>query len=142
VENSGPLPLKNIDEAVRSSRGVLAVSSHLGDTVAITETARRLGFPFTSATAADGVLDRCRATPPPLVVIDLTLAEAVPLVERLLELRVPVLGFYPHVDRALRERALRAGLERVVPRSAFFKRLPELLAAALAERLPEQSSGC
>jgi NADH:ubiquinone oxidoreductase subunit 6 (subunit J) len=40
-------------------------------------------------------------------------------------------GFYPHVDRALREAALAAGVDQVLPRSAFTVRLAALLAGAL-----------
>ncbi len=45
----------------------------------------------------------------------------------------PSVGFAPHVDAALLRRARRAGCTRVLARSAFFARLPELL-AGLAER--------
>lgn len=115
----------------QGARTILALSSHLGDTVAITEAARRLEVPCVFVTEPAAALAACRVAPPALAVVDLTMAEAVPLAERLLGLSIPVLGFYPHVDRDLRERASRAGLARVVPRRAFFQRLPELLAEAL-----------
>jgi hypothetical protein len=40
---------------------------------------------------------------------------------------IHVIGFYSHVDRELREAALAAGLDQVLPRSAFTVRLPALL---------------
>ena len=44
----------------------------------------------------------------------------------------PVLAFYSHVEVAVRERALAAGLELVVPRSRIAREGPALLAALLA----------
>ena len=40
---------------------------------------------------------------------------------------VPVVGFYSHVETALRRSALEAGIDEALPRSAFTQRLPELL---------------
>lgn len=39
-----------------------------------------------------------------------------------------VIGFGPHVDTSLHQRAVDAGYDEVMPRSVFFRRLPELLA--------------
>ena len=44
-----------------------------------------------------------------------------------------VLAFGPHKDLALRERALRAGADRVIANSAFVKALPALLGAPTAD---------
>jgi hypothetical protein len=41
---------------------------------------------------------------------------------------VPVTGFFSHVDHATRDAALAAGVDEVLPRSAFVSRLPALLA--------------
>jgi hypothetical protein len=41
-----------------------------------------------------------------------------------------MVGFYSHVDTATRDAALAAGVETVLPRSAFVARLPELLRGA------------
>jgi CheY-like chemotaxis protein len=43
---------------------------------------------------------------------------------------LPIVGFYPHVDRDLRDRALAAGVDPVLPRSAFTLRLAALLRGA------------
>jgi len=77
----------------------------------------------------------CVADPPDLVVIDLTgPGDPAALAEQLrtdpATARIPVVGFYPHVDQALRERALAAGIPRVLPRSAFVSRLAEILRGA------------
>ena len=42
---------------------------------------------------------------------------------------VRTIGFGSHVDRALLDAARAAGCDEVLPRSAFFARLPELLGA-------------
>ncbi|MEL6981698.1 MAG: hypothetical protein AAFO29_04670 [Actinomycetota bacterium] len=41
-----------------------------------------------------------------------------------------VIGFGPHVDSDLHQRAEAAGYTEVLPRSVFFKRLPGLLASS------------
>lgn len=46
--------------------------------------------------------------------------------------RPPVLAFYSHVETAVREQALAAGLDVVVPRSRIAREGPALLAALLA----------
>lgn len=40
---------------------------------------------------------------------------------------IPIVGFYSHVETETRERALAAGIDRVLPRSAFSARLAEWL---------------
>lgn len=42
---------------------------------------------------------------------------------------VHTVGFGPHVDSRLHRRAVEAGFDEVLPRSVFFRRLPELLAS-------------
>lgn len=41
---------------------------------------------------------------------------------------VTLVGFFSHVETALQKRAAEAGFDRVLPRSAFSKNLPEILA--------------
>ena len=48
-------------------------------------------------------------------------------------LGVPVLGFYPHTEVDLRERAEAAGVDLVVPRSRLAREMPELIAGLLNE---------
>jgi len=43
--------------------------------------------------------------------------------------RPPVLAFYSHVEANVREQALAAGLERVVPRSRMAREAPALVSA-------------
>lgn len=44
----------------------------------------------------------------------------------------PVLGFYPHTNAELRERAEAAGVDLVVPRSRMAREMPELVERLLA----------
>lgn len=64
------------------------------------------------------------ACKPTLVIVDLDRCDD-PEGFRIPEARV--VGFGPHVDSALHERAVAAGYTEVLPRSVFFRRLPELL---------------
>jgi len=70
--------------------------------------------------------------PPDLLLVDLALGEpALALIRELrasgATARLPVAGFYSHVDTATREAALAAGVDPVLPRSAFVAKLPALL---------------
>ena len=69
---------------------------------------------------------------PSLVLVDLALGE--PALALVRELRattagthLPIAGFYSHVDTATRDAAIAAGVDPVLPRSAFVARLPALL---------------
>jgi len=78
----------------------------------------------------------CRNAPPDLLLIDLH-AEGDPLeVVRVLKANdatrgIRIVGFYSHVDQALREAAQRAGADAVMPRSAFTVKLADVLRGAL-----------
>ena len=50
--------------------------------------------------------------------------------------RVPLIGFFSHVNIELQRRALNEGYDKVLPRSAFTKQLPQILRG---EMLIEQS---
>jgi len=79
----------------------------------------------------------CLNAPPDLLLLDLH-AEGDPLeVVRVLKANdatrgIEIVGFFSHVDTARREAALRAGADRVLPRSAFVVKLPDLLRGASA----------
>jgi CheY-like chemotaxis protein len=72
-----------------------------------------------------------RDHPASLVILDLTAGGALELARALrgdpVNAALPIVGFLPHVDRDLRERALAAGVDPVLPRSAFTVRLAALL---------------
>jgi hypothetical protein len=63
-----------------------------------------------------------------LLIADLEQSEP----EALVGLGVPVLGFYPHTDAELRQRAEAAGVDLVVPRSKLVREMPQLVERLLA----------
>jgi len=82
----------------------------------------------------DLTLARLRAAPPGLVILDLSAPDALPLARAMRAdatlATVPLVGFYAHVDGRTRVAALEAGVDDVLPKSAFTQRLPELVAGA------------
>src|SRR5882762_3555795 len=114
-----------------SARRVVMVVPDLFFATRITTTAARLGVAI-QAPAPQEALAVIRLLPPDLVVLDLR-AQGDPLaLARSLKAdpatrHIPVVGFYPHVEGALREAALAAGIDQVLPRSAFTARLASLL---------------
>ncbi len=53
--------------------------------------------------------------------------------------RIPVLGFLSHVQVELKQKAVEARCDLIVPRSIFSAQLPELLARYTKIRLPENA---
>ena len=98
-----------------------AVAQHLGLTVQFVK----------SVTAA---LEAAREEKPTLIIADLhstrcqplDLARSIKTDEQLSS--IPIIGFFSHVDTALQTAAIDAGFDRVVPRSAFSNKLPQILA--------------
>ncbi len=120
-----------------SRRRVLALVPDLFFGARIGAAAKALDVEVEEVTAARA-LEACRANPPDLVIMDLhgagdPLAAARALKADAATRATPIVGFYSHVDQALRRAALAAGVDHVLPRSAFTARL----AALLAGRLPE-----
>lgn len=67
---------------------------------------------------------------PDLVIVDLDRCKDVPafrLGESDHNGNVTVIGFGPHVETELHRLASEAGYDEILPRSVFFRRLPELL---------------
>jgi CheY-like chemotaxis protein len=113
------------------SRRVVAVVPDLMFQVRMRETARMADVELEIISARD-VAAACRDRRPDLVVLDLTdpadpFAAAAALRREPGLGDVPIIGFYPHVDASLRERALVAGIQPL-PRSAFTARLAAILA--------------
>ena len=114
-----------------TKRRVVAVVPDLFFATRIAGTAAQLGVALEQPDAA-AALDSIRRAPPDLVILDLAatgdpLALAHALRADPATRAIPVVGFYPHVDNELRARALAAGLDQVLPRSAFTARLASLL---------------
>jgi CheY-like chemotaxis protein len=114
------------------TRRILSAVTDLFFSTRITATASQVGVTVIACPPAD-VVARCLEEPPDLVVLDLHAAGDPLAIVRALKAdaktrAIEVLGFYSHVDGALRRAALEAGTDQVLPRSAFTTRLPELLA--------------
>ncbi len=86
----------------------------------------------TSLEASGHEVEQDSEVPDELDGIDLVVADldAVPP-EQLGELRVPVIGFYSHVDVEMKNRAEGAGLTMAVPRSRMARELPKLVERTL-----------
>ena len=89
-----------------------------------------------SARRPRGCAEAARTAAPALIILDLNSARIQPLaiVEALKAdaalAAVPTVGFVSHVDTATIEAARRAGVGRVLARSAFVEQLSQLLASA------------
>jgi PleD family two-component response regulator len=100
----------------------------------IRATAEHLKLSVRFSRSAESVLQMSLETKPRLIIVDLHTQQYDPFALACIlksrdDLRsVPLFCFYSHVQTELRRRAEEAGFDRVLPRSAFTKRLPEILA--------------
>ena len=116
-----------------AARRVVLVATDLFFVARIAETARAAGVTLIT-TSPGQALEACNVAPTDLVILDLHgPGDPIALAEALkadAETRgVPIVAYYSHVDRELGERARAAGIDRVLPRSAFTAKLPALLSA-------------
>jgi CheY-like chemotaxis protein len=99
----------------------------------IRATAEHLGLDVRFAKSVEAVIETAREELPVLIIADLHSEKCNPfkLAEQLKtdeQLRgVTLLGFFSHVQAALQQQAVQSGFDRVMPRSAFSKHLPEIL---------------
>jgi CheY-like chemotaxis protein len=117
-----------------SRRAVLAVVPDLFFAAKISAVAKAAGTEVAFASPAEAQA-RCAAARPALVLLDLHAGPGLPALVRALKSdpatrEVPLVGFHSHVDLDTRREALAAGVDRVLPRSAFVVQLPALLAGA------------
>lgn len=115
-----------------TTRRVVAVVPDLFFATRIEATAAQLGVAL-EMPSPNAALAAIRRQLPDLVVLDLQapgdpLALARALKADPATTGLAIVGFYSHVEQALREAALAAGVDHVLPRSAFTARLPTLLA--------------
>ena len=115
------------------NRRVIAAVSDLLFASKIRGTAEHLNVTVDFARTEAGLFDYAKAEVPSLIILDLheTRFDPVQLAARLKadeQLRaVPIVGFFSHVQTDLQRRAAEAGVDHVLTRSAFTKRLPEIL---------------
>ena len=114
-------------------RRVVAIIPDLFFATKVSATARAGGVALELAPPQHAA-EQVRLSPPALVLIDLHAPGAVALVAalKLAAPGVPVVGFYSHVETALRRDALAAGADAALPRSQFVHKLPGLLASGIA----------
>ncbi|HVO78464.1 MAG TPA: response regulator [Candidatus Bathyarchaeia archaeon] len=113
----------------------------------ITETARKLGVKVEFVKTDKDVFERMGQNgndKPSLIIVDLNNLNAKPLtiipkLKSKLKKETNIIGFVSHVQGELKMKALEAGCDMVVPRSAFSQNLPQLLRRHTAqdEELPE-----
>jgi CheY-like chemotaxis protein len=99
----------------------------------IVETAERLGVEALFPRSPKKLVDEARGSAPDLLVLDLNSTRFEPLM-LLRELKsneatkdVPVVGFLSHVQKDLALAARESGCDHVMARSAFSRKLPEIL---------------
>ena len=103
----------------------------------IRTTAEHVGVEVIFPRSLEALLEACKQSAPALVIIDLHLQREDPFalarsLKASQELRATTLiSFFSHVQVELQRRAEEAGFDRVLPRSAFSKRLPEILQGLL-----------
>lgn len=119
------------------SRRVIAAVSDMLFASKIRGTAEHINVSVDFARTEDGLFDAARADVPSLIILDLhdTRLDPFALAARLKgdgRLRdVPLVAFFSHVETELRRRAEEAGVEHVLPRSVFTRRLAEILRGEL-----------
>jgi len=118
-------------------RVVLAVAPDLFFAARIAETARAAGVTLIQCPAGQA-RELCALEQPDLVILDLHGPDDPLGVVRDLKRDpatrgVPIAGYYAHVDQETRRAAEAAGVDPVLPRSAFTARLAQLLTGAGAE---------
>ena len=118
---------------------VLAVVDDMFFASKIRAVAEHLGVQVRFVRSADEALAAAREDVPSLILADLhaqkcdpfALAEQLKADEALRA--VTLVGFFSHVQTQLQQRAEQSGFDRVMPRSAFSKNLPEILGGAGSE---------
>ncbi len=115
------------------ARTVIAVVDDLFFASKIRGTAEQLEVKVVFANTIDTAIDAAEREQPSLIIADLhsESCDAMGLARRLKsdeKLRtVSLVAFFSHVQTELQRQAEQAGFDRVLPRSAFSKHLPEIL---------------
>ncbi len=99
----------------------------------IRTTAEHLGVEVIFPRSLVALCESVRQSAPALVIVDLHLQRFDPFsIAQSLKAdsqlhATPLVGFFSHVQTELQRRAEDAGYDRILPRSAFTKRLPDIL---------------
>jgi len=112
---------------------VIAIVDDLFFASKIRGTAEALSIPVSFPRALESLIESADCEPPGLIICDLnaTRIDPIALCKRLKadhRLRsIPLIGFFSHVDTELQRRAIEAGFDRVLPRSVFTSKLPQIM---------------
>jgi CheY-like chemotaxis protein len=113
---------------------IIAVVDDMFFASKIRAVAEAVGVEISFPRNREALIQKAREAKPRLIIVDLHNKKIEPagLASELKaddELRaVPLLGFFSHVQTELQRSALAAGFDRVIPKSAFARDLPNLLA--------------
>jgi CheY-like chemotaxis protein len=119
------------------NRRIIAAVSDMLFASKIRGTAEHLNVSVDFARTEEGLFDYAKTEVPSLIILDLhdTSFDPFALAARLKadeQLRdVPVVAFFSHVEAELRRKAVEAGVEHVLPRSVFTKKLANILTGEL-----------
>lgn len=114
---------------------VIAVVDDMFFAAKIRAVAEAVGVAISFPRNKEALLQQAREARPQLIIVDLHNQKiAVPQLAKELksdpELSgIRLLGFFSHVETELRQNALEAGFDSVIPRSAFARDLQQILAA-------------
>lgn len=115
------------------NRRVIAAVSDLIFASKIRGTGEQSNVTVEFARGGDALFDAAKTDVPSLIILDLHATQLDPfaLAARLKAdeqlCSVPIVGYFSHVQTELQSRAVEAGFDHVLPRSAFTKYLPQLL---------------
>ena|SRR5256885_871348 len=115
------------------SRQIIAAVDDMFFASKIRATAEHLGAQVQFARSVESVIEASHESAPALIIVDLhsqkcdPFALAVKLKSDEETRAIPLIGFFSHVQTALMQQAQTAGYDRVMPRSAFTKQLPDIL---------------
>lgn len=119
------------------NRRIIAAVSDMLFASKIRGTAEHLNVSVDFARSEGGLFDYAKTEVPSLIILDLhdtrldpfALAARLKADERLKV--VPLVAFFSHVETELQRRAQEAGVDHVLPRSVFTRRLAEILTGEL-----------
>jgi CheY-like chemotaxis protein len=117
------------------SRIVIAVVDDMFFASKIRAVAEATGVEISFPRSKEALVEKARATQPEVILADLH-NQKVDIVGLARELKadeqlraIKLIGFFSHVEVELQRNALAAGFDQVIPRSAFARDLPKILAA-------------
>jgi len=111
---------------------VLFLTADLATSSKVTGAAARQGVPLTVAMNADRLCELAEATPPRMVLLDLTFtgvspAELVPRLRALPRPPLSIVAFGPHCHEARLAEAVEAGCDAVMSRGQFYAQVDQVL---------------